>query len=461
MNIYDEIRYPSRTYVQTHPDTLAAVSALMGNSGVDARRCRVLEIGCGDGANLIAMAASLPQSEFVGVDLSTSAIDDARACAMAVGMPNATFHCADILEMKDSASGSFDFIIAHGVFSWVPQAVRMGILEVCRQSLTPQGIAYISYNAYPGCHLREMTWRMMRHHVRHWTSAEDQIREAQSLLRVLVGSRKDTDEAYHRALVEAADHSQTYNASAFFHDDLSGMNVPYYFHEFIELARQHGLQFLAEAELRAMQLEQDESPAAGILAEMEKKSVLIKEQYLDFLMGRRFRQTLLCREGIPLRHIPMPEALVGLRVASNIIKLQPPDDKSEEDAYTGPKGSELRVTDPSLKDALKVIAAAWPQSVDVGELLPVDEEGRDRLLRFLLKAVLGGAMECRSQASPHPPARRSEGRAHKAPLGINGRHTGSSPARLRPRSGGHERADRDRDRRLSCERDRRSREIPC
>src|SRR5262245_65782503 len=92
----------------------------------------------------------------------------------------------------DESERSFDYIIAHGVFSWVPHAVRLRMLELCRKLLTAHGVAYISYNCYPGYHLRNLEREMMLFHTREMTDPNEQVKQGLSLLQWLL--RKCTDE---------------------------------------------------------------------------------------------------------------------------------------------------------------------------------------------------------------------------------------------------------------------------
>src|SRR5262252_5947803 len=143
---YDEVRYTSRPLAQTHPDRLATLASWFGMRPAAVDRCRVLELGCGTGANLIPMALGLPESSFVGVDLATSAIAEGQAMATALELANIDLRALDVRTIPDQL-GAFDYIIAHGLFSWVTHDVQEHILEVCTTRLTPEGVAYISYNA--------------------------------------------------------------------------------------------------------------------------------------------------------------------------------------------------------------------------------------------------------------------------------------------------------------------------
>ncbi len=161
---YDEVPYSSFTFPQTRPDRLATLAAFLGMRPAPPERCRVLELGCGDGTNLISFAYILPDSRFVGIDLGQRHIEDAKNAATELGLTNLEFHCEDVMNFSRERYGEFDYIIAHGLFSWVPEAVRTKILKIYAECLTPQGVGHISFNAYPGCKTREMLWDMMKYY---------------------------------------------------------------------------------------------------------------------------------------------------------------------------------------------------------------------------------------------------------------------------------------------------------
>ena len=146
---YDEVPYTSLPFLQTHPDRLACLATLFGLQPPALDACRVLELGCASGGNLVPMAVALPRARFVGVDLSPVQIADARTVVAALALDNIEFRAASIADVDDSW-GAFDYIIAHGVFSYVPPAVQQRMLEICARQLTPHGIAFISYNTLPG-----------------------------------------------------------------------------------------------------------------------------------------------------------------------------------------------------------------------------------------------------------------------------------------------------------------------
>ena len=92
---YDRVPYPGLPFAQTHPDRLATLAILFGLAPAPVTGCRVLELGCGDGGNLIPMAFEQPGSEFLGIDLARSGIEQGRRAIESLGLPNIRLEQAD------------------------------------------------------------------------------------------------------------------------------------------------------------------------------------------------------------------------------------------------------------------------------------------------------------------------------------------------------------------------------
>lgn len=288
---YDQIPYPTHPRSQTHPDCLAAVAKLFGMSPAPVASCRVLELGCGDGGNLLPMAYALPRSEFTGIDLADGAVAEARGTLEALRLQNVRLITGDLREAGRDL-GQFDYIIAHGLYSWVPEDVREHLLWICRECLSPAGVALVSYNCYPGGHIRQMFREMLRYHVRGMEDPHRVLEEARRFLRFFLEARMLSPEWQALADREARLMLERDDAGLY-HDDLAAINQPVWFHEFAAHAARYQLQYLGEAEPYEM------FDHRNVLAWLEGGAPEI-EQHLDFLKARRFRQTLLCRQGVEL-----------------------------------------------------------------------------------------------------------------------------------------------------------------
>lgn len=292
---YDDVHYTGRAYADTHPDRLAAIATLFGMTPAAIERCRVLEVACGNAANLLPMAYGLPESDFVGFDLAAGPVAAGRHAAERLGLRNISLAAHDLADFAADA-GRFDYIVAHGLYSWVPAGTRDQLLALLARHLAPNGVAFVSYNVYPGCHIRRMVWEMLKFHVDHLPDARQRIAEAQTLARLLATGRAVPDD-YTAVVQRELERVVDRDPAVLFHDDLAATNDPVYFHEFADHAARHGLQFLGESELQTMSYGGLTAQARGVLAQLD---LLTREQYLDFVRCRRFRQTLLCRADVAL-----------------------------------------------------------------------------------------------------------------------------------------------------------------
>ena len=362
MNPYDKFLYPSYAYPQTHPDNLATLAILFGMEPAQLDCCRVLELGCGSGGNIIPMAMGLPHSEFVGIDLAECPITQGQSLINTLCLKNITLRQMDVLDISADL-GQFDYIIAHGLFSWVPPAVQDKIFAICKDHLSPNGIAYVSYNTYPGYHLQGMVREMMRFHTTQFDEPNEQISQALSFVKFL--SESLPDNTYRLILKEAVEHMEKRRDEGIYHDELAEINQPVYFYRFMELAEKHGLQYLSEANFYDMQ-ESFPSEVTDTLRSLSKDSIILKEQYLDFLKCRRFRRTLLCRQGLNLNRTPQPEQMNNFFIASSAQTMsQIPDIMSEtEEEFRNAQGASMKTGHPLAKAAIVELADAWPASLD-------------------------------------------------------------------------------------------------
>jgi methyltransferase-like protein/SAM-dependent methyltransferase len=371
---YSAIAYIGYPFAQTHPDRLATLGALFGLQPAPVGKCRVLELGCGDGGNLIPMAFTLPDSDFVGIDLASAPVERGKEMIAELRLSNIELRCEDIMRFHGDQQ-SFDYIIAHGVFSWVPQAVRLQMLELCRKLLAPHGVAYISYNCYPGYHLRNLTREMMIFHTRAMTDPKERVQQGLSLLQWLL--RKFPDEVtarndlYGALLTEQLDLLMGHrHREQIYHDDLAAENTPFYFYQFNALAEQHGLQYLGEADYFEMQDFIYPEPIREVLGQFGDEKVVIKEQYLDFLKCRTFRQTLLCHEDAPVRRRIDPALMTKFYFESQArpVSAQPDLRAGVVEEFHGPRGAKLQTDFPPAKAALLALGDEWPRYLSWDEM---------------------------------------------------------------------------------------------
>ena len=357
----------------------------------------MLELGCGDAGNLVPMALALPDARFVGIDAAPGAIARGQRLVAALGLANVTLE-ARAIEDLDPAPGGFDYVIAHGVYSWVAPAVRDRLLAVCRAALADGGVAYVSYNALPGGRLREALRDMLVFHTAELDDPRERIAQARALLRFLLEGSPSEHEL--GALMRGqAERLLARSDASLLHDELAAVNQPVYFHEFAAHAARHRLQYLAEADFFEMQIGAASAPAADAMLAVEDP--VRREQYLDFLKGRMFRQTLLCPAELAIDRTPRPAVLEGLAFST---QAQAGDERGPGGslAFESPTGSKLTTDHPLVIDALQRAARGWPAAVWVRDLLGPQATDAERaaLCDALLRAYAANLVALHV----HPPA---------------------------------------------------------
>jgi SAM-dependent methyltransferase len=368
---YDQVSYPSISFPQTHPGRLATVAFLRGVRPAPTDRCRVLELGCGACRNLIPMAFHLPNSEFVGLDLAHNPIASGRAFVAELGLRNIALHSIDLCEATEKQFGKFDYIIAHGVYSWVPQPVRERLLGVCREMLNPQGVAYVSYNAYPGNHFRDLVRGMMRFQASCFETPGEKIGQARGLLKFMSESRVNRD-YYVDAIKAEFERTMNYPDAGFFHDDLGEVNESFYFHDFIRDAGRHGLQFVGEASPYELNLAKFTPEVEKIMIALGAASEIVREQFKDFLSACGFRQNLLCHKEVELAPDVLLERVPELYAMCDATPAEKPGaDGDFVTVFQCAGGDEIESKNPLVGAALRFLCTQCPCFVSFVRLLDV------------------------------------------------------------------------------------------
>lgn len=305
LDAYRDVHYDSKVFWQTHPLHIAALASLYSLSPAEPGKARVLELGCGTGENLNAIARSLPSATLLGIDLVQEQIEVARKDASRAKLDNVQFVAADLLDY-DFAGQGFDYIIAHGLLSWVPDAVKTRVFEVCRDHLSEQGLAYISYNVYPGWSTASDLNQLVR------LEAAD-ARGTDAKLASVKGTLQFLEDVFDKAEGQAPLHVQVLREeiavlraksdNLVLHDNLGFVNDPFYFHQFVERAGEHGLTYVSDSALHKAWASVWPSPLLVTLGQ-RPMSRLRAEQYYDLVVQQRFRASLLCRSACePTEHL--------------------------------------------------------------------------------------------------------------------------------------------------------------
>lgn len=367
-NTYDEVPYLSKPLFSTHPDLLAAAGRLRGLKTPSPSACRVLELGCAAGGNLIPMAYGLPQSYFLGIDLSEVQISEGQELCRRLELSNIelkTFSIADL----DSSYGQFDYILCHGVFSWVPPPIQEKILWVCRNLLSPSGVAYISYNTYPGWHLRKIVRDLMKYHAARFEDPAVKVQQARSIVSFMAKASASLDSNLARVLAEEAEDLTEAADYYLFHEHLEDYNQPLYFHEFVTRARAAGLDYLGEA-WHHTQIE-NLPPEVQETLQAISSDLIDLEQFVDFVRSRTFRRTLVCHRENEIVQTPPPSVMDNLFFSALVRpeSAQPNINSDAREKFILDDGTSATTNSPLFKAALVTLFKRWPNAVSFEELL--------------------------------------------------------------------------------------------
>jgi SAM-dependent methyltransferase len=362
---YNDVAYTSYPATASHPDQLATIATLMGLDVAPVATCRVLEMACGDGMNLVPIAATLPDATFVGFDFAARPIARAQRMASDLGLANIRLTQLDLREVPADL-GSFDYIIAHGLYSWIPTEVRAHVMPLIARHLAPNGVAFVSFNTLPGCHMRRAVWEMLKYHTREIADLPAKLVAARTLL-ALVSAPVAREDASQEALRAEIRHAGEGNDASLAHDNMSEPNLPVYFHEFMADAAGAGLTFLAETRLNTMMGPGLTPPVRQALGKLDR---LAREQYIDFIYFRRFRESLLCHAEALSRFVIQPARALGMHALPSLTLRRPAANAAPE-------------ADSDVRALKEFLLARWPNSVPVAELadwrlrtLPPAPEGR-------------------------------------------------------------------------------------
>ena len=384
---YDAVPYDTEANPEAHPRSMGTLARLFGRAAALPSTARVLEIGCGDGEHLIAAASYLPGARFVGFDLAADAIARGVAAARAAGIENVELLHRDVRDVRASGltgrDGAFDYVVAHGVYSWVPESIRADVLAVIRSALAPDGIGFLSVNALPGWSLRRALRILMREVSADEGEPAAKVAAAMALVDDLagagvaapgfVGVLAKAAEEYRAHVVKATPPDAPFSRYVF-HDLLAECNDPFSVAELTARLRAAGLGVVCETPLsrsRATQL-------VGLAEDMARS-------------GSPFLQVLVCREDGDPKAAPEP-AVAAIRTM-----------QLWADLAAAPGGG-FRTTTGALLRAkpgspLERAAAAAPGFVAVADLAE-DDAALSQLERDLFVAACEGVLTLATEPAP-------------------------------------------------------------
>jgi 2-polyprenyl-3-methyl-5-hydroxy-6-metoxy-1,4-benzoquinol methylase len=388
---YDLLPYESKPFAQSQPGRLAALCKLFALDAAPLEKARVLELGCASGGNIIPHAVRYPNATFMGVDLARTQVAAGRSRIKSLGLTNIEILCQSFTEIEDDL-GQFDYIICHGVFSWVPAAVQDAIFRVVRARLSPVGVACISYNVLPG-------WRMMQPlrdafllEVPDSVDSLGRVAKARELLQFLKQATPDKG-PYGDMLRAWADRLATLPDDYIAHEFLEETNAPSTVRDFTQGAARHGLGYLGECEFSSMILDNYGPEVAEQVRARSGNDLVETEQYLDLLSGRTFRQSLLVGSE---RMAGVDRALTPARVAD--LQFLAPAGLSvvrDGDAaiVSDGNGRSLNTAHRDVIDGIEKLVARFPASSGLDDLTGVmTASARDAVGEALYKMVIAGML---------------------------------------------------------------------
>lgn len=296
--IYSELGYKSMPFPYTTPATLEAYAALVGVSAPNPKTARVLELGATYGGNIISQALFNPDATFVGIELSQEQVEKGNEVIANAGLTNVSLIQSDIASIG-SEIGTFDYIIAHGVYSWVDDGVKDALLRLIDEHLAEDGIAYISYNTYPGWHTMDEVRQLMMFSNRDKTqfNHKEKVLHGKTIGSI-VGSQilkydnlKERNSKFLGALRSVMQKDEYYVG----HDHLEPNNDPVYFYQFNDHLEAHNLAYLCDADLTLSMVRSFDTDIADTLDKLALNDHVAQEQYLDFMLDTTFRKSIICK----------------------------------------------------------------------------------------------------------------------------------------------------------------------
>ena len=361
---YDSVPYAGVPSAGAHCRRLETIATLFNLTPVPLCSARILDLGCGMGAGLLPQALEYPTARFIGCDGAGTAIAHASELVKTLGLRNVELWHRNLCA-ANASWGEFDYILCNGVFSWVGPEVRQRILEILRNNLSPQGIAYVSFNTLPGCRLRGVVRELMRHHSAQFDEPQQAVAQARAMLALTAESQTD-DSPFANLVREGYMCLSQADDSYLYHEMLAEINQPFYFQAFVGQVESAGLQYLGDADVPRM-FTCDLPPTAQTF--LEGMPLVVREQYLDFLRGSSFRKSLLCHKEAEI-HRRLDHRLLNRFAVSlgHDARLERPEAGAGE-AWRLTIGScEIPCPDPGVVAPLRHLDERRPEFVSVAEL---------------------------------------------------------------------------------------------
>ncbi|MBS7052990.1 MAG: class I SAM-dependent methyltransferase [Veillonella sp.] len=295
---YDDFLYVSKAFATCSINSLIATARIYGLDPAPIKGARVLELGSSCGGNIIPQALYYPEATFTGIDLSSVQIKHGNELIESMGLTNVTLLEKDIMDVDDDF-GTFDYIIVHGIWSWVPDIVKDKILSICNRNLSDRGIAYVSYNTYPGWKRLEQMRDIMLYSEKQFKSQSLQERTAytKNVLKLIGETMKMDERSQKQSGYKIDNINRVLAANDYYvgHEYLETFNDPVYVSEFIERAEQQGCVYIGDKSIEKSFITWLDNKVVDNIKALANGNHKDKEQYYDFVYDTQFRMALLTK----------------------------------------------------------------------------------------------------------------------------------------------------------------------
>lgn len=372
---YDTVLYPSTLSRQAHPDRLACIARLHGLDPPNVETARVLEIGGGDGSNLIAIAEAYPKGSFVSFDLAQTVADRGQAYADQIGLDNIRIEQGDVLERAETMEGPFDYVIAHGLYAWVPDSVREGVWKLMKRVLAPNGIGMVSYNALPGCYLRLALRDRMLLETRNARTPQEKMTIARQWLQAFA-DEPEPEDAFLRALQDQAAKTLRRSPEGIYHDELGAFFAPQQLTDVAAASARHGLRYFGEASpgLQDDGFLDEDDDAAG------EGDPVVAAQRRDFTNTRFFRNSLFVHDTVePAQRFDVGR-MDNLFVSADCTR-------QDGNVFVG-RGGSFEIKEQRLASVLDRLSDAFPERLSISALDLTDDLKHNLFRLFDLNLVM-------------------------------------------------------------------------
>ncbi len=298
--IYADLGYLSQPFPYASAPFLESYARLLGLSPAPASNARILEIGSSYGGNLISQALFYPQATFTGIEIAPTQVSVGKTYIDQLGITNLDLLEGDVNESHDHL-GTYDYIIAHGFYSWVDEDTKDNFLRLCKEHLAENGILYMSYNTYPGWHKMDSVRALLefankdidtlnhREKVRHGKTVASKL----GALMLEYDTVKNQQTSFLQSLRQTLQKQDCYVG----HDHLEPVNTPVYFHQCMDHMAEHGFTYLCDCDLNLSFPTVYDETLRTQLQVLAPHDPLAREQYIDFMLNTAFRKSLFTHKG--------------------------------------------------------------------------------------------------------------------------------------------------------------------